>query len=65
MHAFGVGTSHGQPWTRLTHHGLDSGEAITFPYIVFSALLRGTHIPMAFIPETPKESQNCHDLYII
>jgi len=32
---FSVGTSHGQPWTHLTHHGLDSGEATTFPFIVF------------------------------
>jgi len=24
LHTFGVGTSHGQPWTHLTHHGPDS-----------------------------------------
>jgi hypothetical protein len=41
MHPFGVGTSHGQPWTHLTHHGLDSREATTFPHIVFSMLLHG------------------------
>jgi hypothetical protein len=60
---FGVGTSHGQPWTHLTHHGLDSREATTFPLIVFSALLHRTYIQMALFPETPKvESRNCPGL---
>jgi hypothetical protein len=60
LHTFGVGTSHGQPWIHLTHHGPDSGEATTFPHIVFSPLLCGTCIQMAFILGTPKkESQNC------
>jgi hypothetical protein len=49
--------------THLTHHGPDSGEATTFPHIVFSALLRRTRIQMTFIPGTPKEeSRNCPDL---
>ncbi len=48
MHIFSVGTSHGQPWTHLTHHGLDSGEATTFPHIVFSVALHCTYIQMAF-----------------
>jgi hypothetical protein len=43
LHPFGVGTSHGRPWTHLTHHGLDSGEATTFPHIVLFALLRSLH----------------------
>jgi len=55
VHPFGVGTSHERPWTHLTHHGLDSGEATTFPHIVFSALLHGSHIRMALFPGTPKE----------
>jgi hypothetical protein len=60
---FGVGTSHEYPWTHLIHHGPDSGEAITFPLIVVSALLRRTYIQMALFPGTPKvESQNCPDL---
>ncbi len=63
LHSFGVGTSHERPWTHLTHHGLDSGEATTFPHIVFSALLRGSHIRMALFPGTPKEeSRNCPGL---
>jgi len=63
MHPFGVGTSPGWPWIHLTHHGPDSGEATTFPHIVFFALLRGTCIQMAFIPRTPKEeSWNCPGL---
>ncbi len=51
-----------KPWatrTHFTHHGLDSGEATTFPHIVFSALLRCTHTRMALCPGTPKvESRN-------
>jgi hypothetical protein len=37
---FGARTSHRRPWTHKTHHGLDSGEATTFPHIVYSAPLR-------------------------
>ncbi len=44
----------------LTHHGPDSGEATTFPHIVFSASHRGGYIRMALFPGTPKlESRNC------
>jgi hypothetical protein len=47
-------------WTHLTHHGPDSGEATTFPLIVFSAALRRGYIQMALFPGTPKlESRNC------
>jgi len=47
-------------WTHLTHHGPDSGEATTFPHIVFSTALGGGYIQMALFPGTPKEeSQNC------
>ncbi len=47
-------------WTHLTHHGPDSGEATTFPLIVFSAALRRGYIQMALFPRTPKlESRNC------
>jgi hypothetical protein len=43
-----------------THHGPDSGEATTFPNIVFSATLRRGYIQMALFPGTPKlESRNC------
>jgi len=63
LHPFGVGTNHRRPWTHLTHHGPDSGEATTFPHIVFSALLCGSHIRMALFPGTPKEeSRNCPGL---
>ncbi len=42
-----------------THNGPDTGEATTFPHIVFSTL-RGGYIQMALFPGTPKlESQNC------
>jgi hypothetical protein len=43
----------------LTHHGPDSGEATTFPLIVFSTALRRGYIQMALFPGTPKlESRN-------
>ncbi len=42
-----------------THHGPDSGEATTFPHIVYSAMLRRTYIEVALFPGTPKlESRN-------
>jgi hypothetical protein len=41
----------------MTHHGPDSGEAITFPHIVFSTLLRRTYIRMALFPGTSKLPQ--------
>jgi hypothetical protein len=46
-----------------THHGPDSGEATTFPHIVFSAARGGGYIQMAQIPGTPKlESRNCPEI---
>jgi hypothetical protein len=49
--------------THKTHHGPNSGEATTFPHIVFSASHRGGYIRMALFPGTPKEeSQNCPGL---
>jgi len=47
-------------WTHLIHHGPNSGEATTFPHMVFSAALGGGYIQMVFFPGTPKEeSRNC------
>jgi hypothetical protein len=52
-----------RPWTHKLHHGPNSGEATTFPHIVFFAPLRGTYIRMIFCPGTPKEkSRNCAGL---
>ncbi len=51
----GARTSHGQFQTHKTHHSSNLGESTTFPHIVFSTLLCGTHIRMAFNPGTPKE----------
>ncbi len=63
LHAIGVGTSHGLTQIHLTHHGPDSGEATTFPLIIFSAASRGGYIQMALFPGTPKvESRNCPGL---
>jgi hypothetical protein len=60
MNTLGARTSHRQLWTHKTHHSPDSGEATTFPHIVFSALLHCTHARMAFCLGTPKvESRNC------
>jgi hypothetical protein len=59
----------GHPWVlgqatgtldHKTHHSLDSGEATTFPHILFSTPLRRAYIQMALFPGTPKlESRNC------
>ncbi len=43
-------------WTHLIHHGPDSGEATTFPLIVFSTALRRGYIQMALFPGTPSWS---------
>jgi hypothetical protein len=51
---FGARTNHGQPRTHKTHHGPDSGEATTFPHIVYFAPLHKAHIQMVFCPGTPK-----------
>jgi hypothetical protein len=53
-------------WTHKTHHGSDSGEATTFPFIVFSAPLCRGYIQMALFPETPKlESRNCPKIVLV
>ncbi len=63
MHPFGVGISHRRPWTHLTHHGPDLGEATTFPHIVFFALLHRALAQVVLCPGTPKvESRNYPDL---
>ncbi len=46
-------------WTHKTHHGPDSGEATTFPHIVFSAAGRVGYIRMAQIPGTPEITPDC------
>jgi hypothetical protein len=51
---FGARMSHERPWTHKTHHSQDSGEATTFPHIVYSAPPRGSGIRMAFCPEIAK-----------
>jgi hypothetical protein len=51
---FGARMSHGQIQTHKIHHGLDLGEATTFPFIVYFVPLHEAHIQMAFSPKTPK-----------
>jgi len=59
---FGAKTSHKQTWTHKTHHGLDLGEATTFPFIVYSMVVYGTNIQMSFCLGIPKwESWNFHN----
>jgi hypothetical protein len=56
-----LGRTTGNSDTHKTHHGLDLGEATTFPLIVYFAALHMGHIQMAFCPGTPKwESRNSH-----
>jgi hypothetical protein len=48
-----------QTQTHETHHGLDLGEATTFPFIVDFVPLHEAHIQVTFCPEIPKlESRN-------
>jgi hypothetical protein len=42
--------------THKTHHGLDLGEATTFPLIVYFVPLHEAHIQMAFISRLPSGS---------
>jgi hypothetical protein len=51
---FGARTNHEQTRIHKTHHGLDLGEATTFPFIVYFVPLHEAHIQMAFCPMTPK-----------
>ncbi len=48
----GARTSHGRLWIHKTHHSPDLGEAITFPYIVFSAPTS----KWLFVPRLPRRS---------
>jgi hypothetical protein len=41
---FGARTKHGHPQIHKTHHGLDLGEATTFPLIVYFVPLHEAHI---------------------
>jgi len=52
LNIFGARTNHGQTWTHKTHHGLDLGEATTFPLIVFFAPSHGVCTQVSFCPET-------------
>jgi hypothetical protein len=51
---FNVRTSHWQFRTHKIHYSPDSGEATTFPHIVYSTPLRKGHIQMAFCFGTPE-----------
>jgi hypothetical protein len=51
---FGVRTNHRQIWTHKTHHGLDLGEATTFPLIVYFVPGHETSTQMSFCPGTSK-----------
>jgi hypothetical protein len=54
LSTFGARTSHGQTRTHKIHHGLNLGEATTFPLIVFSMLGHKSNTQMSFCPKTPK-----------
>jgi hypothetical protein len=56
---FDARTNHEQTRTHKTHHDPDSGEATTFPLIVFFVLGYGVSTQMPFCLRTPKwESRN-------
>jgi hypothetical protein len=51
---FGAQTNYGQTQIHETHHGLDLGEATTFPLIVLFMTGHGAYTQMSFCPRTPK-----------
>jgi hypothetical protein len=51
---FGARMSHEQTWIHKIQHGLDLGEATTFPLILFSRPNHQAYTQMSFCPETPK-----------
>jgi hypothetical protein len=53
---FGARMSHGQTRTHKIHHGLNLGEATTFPFIVYFMPGHGTNTQISFYLETPKWS---------
>jgi hypothetical protein len=60
---FGARMSHRQTRTPKTHHGVDLGEATTFPLIVYSMSSHMTNTQMPFCPKIPKwESWNSQRL---
>ncbi len=58
LSTFGARTSHGQIRADKIHHGLDLGEATTFPLIVYYVPLHEAHIQMAFCPCESRNSQS-------
>jgi hypothetical protein len=53
LNVFYARTSHGQTWTHKTQHGLDLGEATTFPLIVYYVLGHETTPKCHFVPGLP------------
>ncbi len=53
LNTFGAKMNHGQIRTHKIHHGLDLGEATTFPLIVYFVSSHKTNAQMAFCPWTP------------
>ncbi len=55
---FGAWTNHWQTQTHKTHHGLDLGEATTFPFIVFSMPGHRASVATPFWAKCEDEAQN-------
>jgi hypothetical protein len=53
---FGAQTSHKQTQTHKTHHGLDLGEVITFPLIIFYVIIHGATPKCHFSRESQVEN---------
>jgi hypothetical protein len=51
---FGARTNHGQTQIHKIHHGLNLGEATTFPLIVFYVPGHEAYTQMSFCLKTPK-----------
>jgi hypothetical protein len=49
---FGAQTSHMYTWIYKIHHGLDLGEATTFPHIILFVINHEGYIQMSFCSGT-------------
>jgi hypothetical protein len=54
LSTFDAWMRHEHTQTHKTNHGMDLGEATTFPIIVFFFISHGGYIQMSFCPQTPK-----------
>jgi hypothetical protein len=63
LSTFGARMNHEQTYTHKIHHGLDLGEATTFPLLVYFVPLHKAHIQMAFCPKWESRNSQSWDFH--